>query len=278
MRVRLRPLAASIALAVSVIFRISQLQAAPIRCGFFALLSQTLGLHASRAACTAPLTSASCPGQREHELAGRHPVAPATHPRFNPSSLMNMPPPVPAPSVKSTSGLAIAALICGILSIIGGALFIIPFLLAIIFGHIALAQCNRDPEVGGKGLAIAGLAMGYASILLFGLMAAMAIPAFNKVREASMQKAMANNARMIAGAAQQIMMTNGNQPVSFSIDPTTGKVSGPLAEYVSQITPGTVGVDSTFQNERDGFSLRHPKTYGGAEIRFDIDGRKIDGP
>jgi len=193
---------------------------------------------------------------------------------------MSLPPPVPStPSATTkTSGLAIAALVCGILSVIGGAIFILPLLLAIILGHLALSQCNRDPELGGKGLAIAGLAMGYASILLFGLMAAMAIPAFNKVREVSMQKTMANNARMIAGAAQQIMMTNGNQPVSFSIDPATGKISGPLAEYVSEITPGTVGVDSTFQNERDGFSLRHPKTYGGAEIRFDSDGRKIDGP
>jgi hypothetical protein len=123
---------------------------------------------------------------------------------------MNLPPPVPASSVKKTSGLAIVALICGILSVIGGAIVILPFLLAIIFGHSALARCSRDPEVGGKGLAIAGLAMGYTSILLFGLMVAMAIPAFNKVRENAMQKVMANNARMIAAAAQQFRISNGN--------------------------------------------------------------------
>jgi hypothetical protein len=65
--------------------------------------------------------------------------------------------------------------------------------------------------------------------------------------------------------------------VSFSIDPTTGKVAGPLAQYVLEVTPGTIGVDSTFQNETDGFSLRHPSAYGGAEIRFDAEGRKIGG-
>ncbi len=188
---------------------------------------------------------------------------------------MPLPPPVPTAShsVPKTSGLAIAALVCGILSIIGGAIFIIPLLLAIIFGHIALSQCNRDPQIGGKGLAIAGLCMGYVSILFTGLLAAMAIPAFQKVREHSMQKTMSNNARQIAAAAQQVMLMNGNKPVSFTIDPANGRVTGPLAEYVPYVTPGTVGVDSTFANDVDGFSLQHPKTYGGKEVRFDAEGR-----
>jgi hypothetical protein len=191
---------------------------------------------------------------------------------------MNIPPPIPASSSSSpkTSGLAIAALICGIVSMLGGALFILPLLLAIILGHIALSQCNRDPQLGGKGLAIAGLVMGYVSILFAGLLAAMAIPAFQKVREVSMQKVMANDARLLASAAQQVMIVNGAGPVSFSIDPQTGAVSGPLAEYVSQLTPGIAGVDSTFENAEDGFSLRHPKAYRGTEIRFDAQGRKIE--
>lgn len=198
----------------------------------------------------------------------------------NPRPNMSLPPPVPtaAASAQKTSGLAIAALVCGIVSIIGGALFILPLLLAIILGHIALSQCNRDPQLGGKGMAIAGLSMGYASILFTGLLAAMAIPAFQKVRENSLQKSMANDARQIASAAQQVMMMNGNKPVSFSIDPATGKVSGPIAEYVMQVTRGTIGVDSTFENDRDGFSLQNPKTYGGAEIRFDVDGRNVSQP
>jgi hypothetical protein len=190
----------------------------------------------------------------------------------------NVPPPVPSASSgqQKTSGLAVASLIFGILCVLGGTILIIPLLLAVIFGHIAFARCNRDSSLRGKGMAIAGLAMGYASIILVGLWTAMAIPAFQKVREHSLQKTMANNARMIAASAHQVMIMNGGKPVSFSIDPATGAVSGPLAEYVPQITPGTTAEDGTFQNETDGFSLRHPKTYGGAVIHFDAEGRKIE--
>lgn len=192
---------------------------------------------------------------------------------------MPLPPPVPTEpsSAPRTSGLAIAALVCGILSILGGAMFILPLLLAIIFGHIALSQCNRDPQISGKGMAIAGLALGYASILFVGLMAAMAIPAFQKVRETSLQKAMINDARQLGSAAQQELIMNPGKPVSFAID-ASGKVSGPLAQYVAQITPGTEAVDSTFRSESDGFSLRHPHAFGGKEVLFNEEGRMIDTP
>ncbi len=189
---------------------------------------------------------------------------------------MSLPPPVPtAPySAKKTSGLAIAALVCGILSFLGGIALIIPFLLAIIFGHIALSKCNRDPQLGGKGLAIAGLCLGYSSILLTGLLAAMAIPAFHKVRENSMQKVMASDARQIGSAAQMLVLETG-KPVIFTIDPATGAVSGPLAQYLPKVSPGMVAVDNTVANEQDGFSLQHPKIYGGREVRFDANGRMI---
>jgi type IV pilus assembly protein PilA len=40
-------------------------------------------------------------------------------------------------------------------------------------------------------------------VVIIGLLAAMAIPAFNKVRETSQDKAVLNNLREIASAAQQ---------------------------------------------------------------------------
>jgi hypothetical protein len=56
-----------------------------------------------------------------------------------------------APATERTSGMAIAALIMGLLGI---------SLLAIIFGGVGISQCNKDPYLKGKGMAIAGLILG----------------------------------------------------------------------------------------------------------------------
>ncbi|MDA7887845.1 GYF domain-containing protein [Akkermansiaceae bacterium] len=71
-----------------------------------------------------------------------------------------------------TSGLAIASMVCGILSIFfcfcGGMLLGIP---AVICGHMAMKQTGSDvdggpPRMGGRGMAIAGLVMGYIGIAI----------------------------------------------------------------------------------------------------------------
>jgi type IV pilus assembly protein PilA len=48
-----------------------------------------------------------------------------------------------------------------------------------------------------------------------GLMAAMAIPAFQKVRSASQEKAILNNLRMLAAAAEQYYLENGTRMASY---------------------------------------------------------------
>ena len=58
----------------------------------------------------------------------------------------------PAPR---TNGFAIASFVCSLLFI---------NILGIIFGHVAISQINRTNE-GGKGLAIAGLILGYLSLV-----------------------------------------------------------------------------------------------------------------
>ena len=68
------------------------------------------------------------------------------------------PPPAAAPVAAGarTSGMAIAALVMGIISI-----FINPLaILAIIFGGIGISQTGKDPTLKGKGMAVAGLAIG----------------------------------------------------------------------------------------------------------------------
>ena len=46
-------------------------------------------------------------------------------------------------------------------------------------------------------------------VVIIGLLAAMAIPAFQKVRVASQDKAVLNNARQVAAAADQYYLENG---------------------------------------------------------------------
>ncbi len=74
--------------------------------------------------------------------------------------------PAPAPTKAAatgerTSGMAIAALIMGILGFLTfGPLAI----LAIIFGAIGIGQANKDPSLKGKGMAVAGLVLGIIAI------------------------------------------------------------------------------------------------------------------
>lgn len=58
-------------------------------------------------------------------------------------------------------GLSIASLCCGIAAFVGLGFFLLPQLAAVILGHMAL---KREPS--GKGMAIAGLVMGYVGIAL----------------------------------------------------------------------------------------------------------------
>lgn len=63
-------------------------------------------------------------------------------------------------------------------------------------------------NVGGGG----GAASGLIFVVIIGLMAAMAIPAFQKVRQASILKACINNERMLSAAYDQFTLENGHPP------------------------------------------------------------------
>lgn len=68
---------------------------------------------------------------------------------------------------SGTNGLAIASMVLGILW-----LYWVGSILAVIFGHIALSQLKRSQQ-GGRGMAIAGLVLGYigiATLAVFGIL------------------------------------------------------------------------------------------------------------
>ncbi|MEO3931609.1 DUF4190 domain-containing protein [Micrococcaceae bacterium Sec7.4] len=58
-------------------------------------------------------------------------------------------------------GLSIASMCCGIAAFVGLGIFLLPQLAAVILGHLAL---RREPS--GRGMAIAGLVLGYVGIAL----------------------------------------------------------------------------------------------------------------
>ncbi len=53
-------------------------------------------------------------------------------------------------------------------------------------------------------------------VVIIGLLAAMAIPGFQRVRVASQDKAVLNNARQLSGAADQYLMEYGGSTVSLT--------------------------------------------------------------
>jgi len=115
--------------------------------------------------------------------------------------------------------MAVASLVFGIISVMGGALLIVPSILAVVFGHVAKAHCKRNNIEAGQSMSLAGLIMGYISIAvipIIGLLAAMAIPAFQKVRIASQEKVMINNVRQLAAAADQYYLEHNTNEAGFA--------------------------------------------------------------
>jgi Domain of unknown function (DUF4190) len=104
----------------------------------------------------APDPWASVPGA---SIPPPHPGAPGPPgPGYGP-----YPPPGPMPPYyqpgyqqrRRTNGLSVASMVCGIC----GFMYLVPAVLGIIFGIIALRQINRDGN-DGKGMAIAGIITG----------------------------------------------------------------------------------------------------------------------
>jgi len=108
--------------------------------------------------------------------------------------------PAGAAAPQGTSGMAIAALVCGI---IGICLPCPMGLVAIVLGIIALNRIGNTPGVGGRGLAIAGIVIPIAGgIVSAGIWAAIGIPNFIKFQARSKQVECKTNLKSLYTAQQ----------------------------------------------------------------------------
>lgn len=87
-------------------------------------------------------------------------------------------------------------------------------------------------------------------VVIIGLLAAMAIPAFQKVRTASQDKAVTNNMRQISGAADQYYLENGVTTVALTslIGPTNYVKSLNTVAFENYPANYTQGVTITVTN------------------------------
>jgi type IV pilus assembly protein PilA len=101
-------------------------------------------------------------------------------------------------------------------------------------------------------------------VVIIGLLAAMAIPAFQKVRTNSIGKTIVNDGRQIGSAAQQYFMEEGASSVAVEVDPDNGEITGPLTDYVTDISSKLSLTDSPITTEEgeggadgESFTLTH---------------------
>ena len=92
------------------------------------------------------------------------PAAPPAPPPSAPGYAAPYPTAPPSYYPRSrTSGLAVSSLVLGILGF-----FFVTAILAVIFGHVSLSQIKRSlGAISGRGMAIAGLVLGYLWLAFF---------------------------------------------------------------------------------------------------------------
>jgi len=109
-------------------------------------------------------------------------------------------------------------------------------------------------------------------VVIIGLLAAMAIPAFQKVREDSRSSAMVNDARQLASAAQQYMLENDVDTVTVGYTASSGAIAAPLDDYVRQIGTGYDVMPDTLTLSGN-FTMGHPLIT--TDIDFTAEGQKV---
>lgn len=115
----------------------------------------------------------------------------------------------PGPDTRPTSGLAIASMVLGILSLCLGPLGLI----ALIMGIIGIVKTGARAEQKGQGFAIAGTALGAFGVLGTCFTVGIMLPALGKAREAAEQLLSESQINtLIISCENYARDNNGNYP------------------------------------------------------------------
>jgi type IV pilus assembly protein PilA len=101
-------------------------------------------------------------------------------------------------------------------------------------------------------------------VVIIGLLAAMAIPAFQKVRTTAQEKTILNNLRQLASGAEQYFLEEGVTTVASATLVADGS-------YVKSFSPVASGGDSytdTITTALDALTASHPSGTGTISIGF----------
>jgi type II secretory pathway pseudopilin PulG len=129
-----------------------------------------------------------------------------------------IPPPAKAQAavLPQSSGMAISSLVCGVLGFFTLGLTAIP---AIITGHMARSRINKSAgALGGGGVALAGLILGYLCLVLttVAILASLAVPAFSSMQQKAVQaKTMSNAKQIVVGIKLYAAEHEGSLPPSL---------------------------------------------------------------
>lgn len=106
-------------------------------------------------------------------------------------------------------------------------------------------------------------------VVIIGLLAAMAIPAFQKVRTDSRESAVENDARQLASAAQQYMLESNLTQVTHGY--SDGDIADPLKSYVRKLGKGyTISSPLTIDGT---FTIVHAQL-GTTALEFTAEGQR----
>ncbi len=134
----------------------------------------------------------------------------------------------PKPDERRT-GMAVLSFVLGLCSFVL-CLSFITGLPAIILGHVARNRASRSPErFGGRGFAMAGIVLGYVSILFTLVIASLIIPAASRSPRSSFSRRSAipmptdcqNNLRQI-GLAMKVWALERNDQYPFNVSTNSG--------------------------------------------------------
>lgn len=135
---------------------------------------------------------------------------------------------------KKRTGLAVASLIVGLLSMPTFGLLLVGALAAFIMGVVALTRAGRQPDVyGGRGLAIGGIITSVLSIpiaAVLAIIAAVAIPNLVAAARSANEASAVNSVREILLAEYQYSQTDGDGAYGTWQELVgAGLIKGPLA-------------------------------------------------